>query len=181
MELPEENLVCWEDPRLEGMPTNTSQLQFMRKSTMAPPSRIPSPGKGLSEITDSQGNSRSKPMSRLPAAPNLKHKLGGPRTWNRCVLSLCILIRSSERARTQTQNISRKGRRGQVHRSSHTKLARTRKGYLSRRCRSKFPEKHPFHYRNASYSHTGSPSIAEARLGLWLSAPPWLFSTQHAF
>jgi hypothetical protein len=88
MEYPEENLVRRKDPRLQDKPTNTSQLQFMRNSQMAPPSRIPSPGKGLSEITESQGNARSKPTSRLPAAPSLKHKLGGQRRWNGSVLSL---------------------------------------------------------------------------------------------
>jgi hypothetical protein len=67
--------------RFESQSINRWLLQFMRKSQMAPPSRIPSPGKGLSEISESQGNARSKQISRLPAMPNLKHKLNGPCRW----------------------------------------------------------------------------------------------------
>jgi hypothetical protein len=78
MEFPEENSVWKDKPRLETKSTNRGHFQFMRRSQMAPPSRIPSPGKGLSEISESQSNARSK-MSRLPAAaPNLlKHKMNG--------------------------------------------------------------------------------------------------------
>jgi hypothetical protein len=57
---------------------NRKGSQFMRRSQMAPPSRIPSPGKGLSEISESQGNARSK-MSKLPAAAGVKHRMNGPR------------------------------------------------------------------------------------------------------
>lgn len=48
----------------------------MRTSQLKQPSsRIPSPGKGLAEITDSQTNARSKPSKMLPPT-SLKHKLG---------------------------------------------------------------------------------------------------------
>ncbi|OBT45791.1 hypothetical protein VE00_03892 [Pseudogymnoascus sp. WSF 3629] len=39
---------------------------IMKKSQIRPPSRIPSPGKGLSEITESQNNSRLKPPGTVP-------------------------------------------------------------------------------------------------------------------
>ncbi|OBT87012.1 hypothetical protein VE02_03728 [Pseudogymnoascus sp. 03VT05] len=38
----------------------------MKKSQIRPPSRIPSPGKGLSEITESQNNSRLRPPGTVP-------------------------------------------------------------------------------------------------------------------
>ncbi|KFY64332.1 hypothetical protein V497_01747 [Pseudogymnoascus sp. VKM F-4516 (FW-969)] len=38
----------------------------MKKSQIRPPSRIPSPGKGLSEITESQNNSRLRPPGQVP-------------------------------------------------------------------------------------------------------------------
>lgn len=46
----------------------------MRSNLPRPPSRIPSPGKGLTEISDSQGNARSKPASMLPP-PSFKHRI----------------------------------------------------------------------------------------------------------
>ncbi|KAH8805715.1 P-loop containing nucleoside triphosphate hydrolase protein [Xylogone sp. PMI_703] len=54
---------------------NQEDASYSRPSQLRPPSRIPSPGKGLSEITESQNNARAKGISRL--AQPLKHKLTG--------------------------------------------------------------------------------------------------------
>ncbi|RDL34375.1 putative carboxy-terminal kinesin 2 [Venustampulla echinocandica] len=55
----------------------TEENSYMRKSQIRPPSRIPSsPGKGLSEITESEGNMRSKPASKLPPPTSFKHRIG---------------------------------------------------------------------------------------------------------
>ncbi|KAL2064243.1 hypothetical protein VTL71DRAFT_4737 [Oculimacula yallundae] len=57
----------------------TEEENSYRPSQLKPPgSRIPSPPKmGLAEISESQGNARSKIMSRMPPPSTLKHKLGG--------------------------------------------------------------------------------------------------------
>ncbi|CZS93156.1 probable carboxy-terminal kinesin 2 [Rhynchosporium agropyri] len=57
----------------------TEEENPYRPSQLKPPgSRIPSPPKmGLVEISESQGNARSKIMSRMPPPTSLKHKLGG--------------------------------------------------------------------------------------------------------
>ncbi|PSS28353.1 hypothetical protein M430DRAFT_166159 [Amorphotheca resinae ATCC 22711] len=48
----------------------------MRTSQARQLSRIPSPGKGLSEISDSQSNARSKHPSKMPQPTSIKHKIG---------------------------------------------------------------------------------------------------------
>lgn len=47
--------------------------QFMKKSQIRPPSRIPSPGKGLCEISESQSNVRSKASAIPPAQTTSKY------------------------------------------------------------------------------------------------------------
>ncbi|KUJ19370.1 kinesin-domain-containing protein [Mollisia scopiformis] len=47
-----------------------------RVSRLRPPTQIASPGKGLSEISESENNARSKQVSRMPPPGSLKHKLG---------------------------------------------------------------------------------------------------------
>ncbi|RFU26155.1 hypothetical protein B7463_g10193, partial [Scytalidium lignicola] len=53
---------------------NQEDASYSRPSQLRAPSRIPSPPKGLSEITESQNNARAKGLSKL-ALP-LKHKIG---------------------------------------------------------------------------------------------------------
>lgn len=48
----------------------------MRTSHLRQPSRITSPGKGLSDISDSQANARSLPPSKMAPPMSLKHKMG---------------------------------------------------------------------------------------------------------
>ncbi|KAH8589285.1 P-loop containing nucleoside triphosphate hydrolase protein [Bisporella sp. PMI_857] len=58
---------------------SSEENQYARPSQLRPPSRIPSPGKGgLSEITESQGNARSKPPSKMQPPTSVKHKLSAP-------------------------------------------------------------------------------------------------------
>ncbi|EPE28652.1 hypothetical protein GLAREA_09773 [Glarea lozoyensis ATCC 20868] len=48
-----------------------------RPSGIRPPMiRIPSPGKGLQEITPSENNTRAKPVSRMAAPNNIKRAMG---------------------------------------------------------------------------------------------------------
>ncbi|KAF4624706.1 hypothetical protein G7Y89_g13463 [Cudoniella acicularis] len=55
----------------------SEENNFMRKSQLRPPSRIPtSPAKSLTEITESENNTRAKMISRMPPPSSLKHKLG---------------------------------------------------------------------------------------------------------
>lgn len=77
MEYSEENSVHHHPPLYRRHQLTNTRSQYMRKSQIRPPSRIPSsPGKGLSEITESEGNMRSKPASKLPPPTSFKHKIG---------------------------------------------------------------------------------------------------------
>src|SRR5579862_5424883 len=49
-------------------------LQFARTSLLRPPSKIPSPAKALSEISESVGNSRATAMLPPQSTISLKHK-----------------------------------------------------------------------------------------------------------
>ena len=112
----------------------------MRASQIRQPSRIPSPGKGLAEISESQSNARSKPPSKMPLPASLKHKLGPScKLWARIMLSLKLIYNGcSRRAGSQTKDTCRKSRRAQVHRSSHAELTACRERDFPRWCRSKY-------------------------------------------
>lgn len=52
-----------------------TMAQYFKRSQIRPPSKIPSPGKGLSEISESDSNARSKPSAIPP--PQMSAKLNG--------------------------------------------------------------------------------------------------------
>ncbi|XMA20256.1 hypothetical protein WAI453_013047 [Rhynchosporium graminicola] len=101
----------------------TEEENSYRPSQLKPPgSRIPSPPKmGLVEISESQGNARSKIMSRMPPPTSLKHKLGGA----------C----QCQRIRTKAENIGGKSWRGQAISSSNAELTTSCEGDNSGWCR----------------------------------------------
>jgi hypothetical protein len=81
MEYSEENAVSYNfDCSLDE--ESNILIQYDRPSGIRPPmARIPSPGKGLQEISQSENNTRAKPLSRMPAPTNIKRVLG----YRRCI------------------------------------------------------------------------------------------------
>lgn len=59
----------------------SSQYDYMRTSQIRPPSRIPSPGKALFEVSESQNNARPAPASMMPPPATLKHKATASCKW----------------------------------------------------------------------------------------------------
>ncbi|KAI9768012.1 MAG: kinesin-like nuclear fusion protein [Geoglossum simile] len=60
------------------MDSNSENSAFVRTSLLRPPSKIPSPAKALSEISESVGNSRATAMLPPQSTISLKHKTSAP-------------------------------------------------------------------------------------------------------
>lgn len=104
--------------------------QNVRGSRLRQPTQTSHISKGLSEISESQGNARSTKPSMIPPPTTLKHKLGqcewkGSRAVQELELDGSLREIYRLRAGTETQNSRTTGRRVWVERASHTKPTST--------------------------------------------------------